>query len=79
MGWISKIFATRIQTNTALASAALVAVQWYILAELNGRLFDLLTTADPCTVATVFAPTIAHVWLIKAMASRQGNYPEHGE
>ena len=76
MQWLANIFATRIQTNTAMASLALVAVQWYILYELNGRLFELLTTADPCTVATVFAPTIAHVWLIKNLANRRGNYPE---
>ena len=78
MDRLPKIFATRVQTNTMLVSLALVGIQAYILWELNGKLYELLTTADPCTVATVFAPTIAQVWLVKTLANRAGNYREDG-
>ena len=76
MSWIEKIFATRVQTNVFLGSLTLTGIQAYILYELNGKLYDLLTSADPCTVATVFAPTIAQVWVLKHFASRKSNFDE---
>lgn len=68
MTWLGNIFSSKIETNTLLVSGSLVGIQGYILFELNGKLFELLTTADPCTIATVFAPTIAQVWLVKFLA-----------
>ena len=62
-------FASKIETNAIIVSLTLVGIQSYVLYELNGHLYDLLTKADPCTVATVFAPTIALVWIAKTFAS----------
>lgn len=75
--WYERIFATRIQTNAIVVSLfALLPIQWYILWELNGKLYELLTTADPCTIATVFAPTITLVVVAKTFTTRRDNYDE---
>ena len=69
-------FATKVQTNAIIISLTLVAIQGYILAELNGHLYDLLTGSDPTTVGLVFAPTVALVWIGRTFAERNGNFPE---
>lgn len=76
MSFLGKIFATRIQTNAMGVGMFLAGLQVYILYELNGKLYSLLTTADATTIATVFAPTIALVWMSRSFTQSKGNFRE---
>ena len=72
------LFETGVQTNAFLVSMMLMALQIYILWELNGHLVSILTTGclNPLIVATIFAPTMALVYTLKTFAGRSGNYKE---
>ena len=75
-GWFGQFFATKVQTNSLIVNLTLVGIQAYILYELNGKLYDVLVTAEPITLGTIFAPTIALVWVSKRYANQSTNYEE---
>ena len=54
---------TTIQTNSILNSSILAALQIFILWVVNGDLLQILLSKDPVIVGTVFAPTIALVYV----------------
>ena len=64
---------TQIQTNSLIVNLFLVGVQVYILWELNGRLFELLSVAPTMQQALLFSPTAALVWIGREYAARKGN------
>ena len=72
---VKTVFATGIQTNAILISFTLVSIQFYILAELNGHLYDILLKGclDPMVIGTIFAPTLALVFMGKAFSSTTSN------